>query len=97
MLRPADQPNPGAYVYIKERTKDGIIVEGCKVHISEASVADEVLVLPTRALRPEDKDYAVAFAVPGDWDGLKQVMTIHNSVPASITSAVSPRGARTPT
>jgi len=78
MLRPADQPNPGAYVYIKERTKDGIIVEGCKLHISEASVADEVLVVPTRALRAEDKDYAVAFAIPGDWDGLKQVVTVHN-------------------
>jgi len=78
MLRPAEQPNPGSYVHIKERLKDGIIVEGCKVHISEASVADEVLVLPTRALRTEDKDYAVAFAVPGDWDGLTQVMTLHN-------------------
>jgi aromatic ring hydroxylase len=78
MLRPADQPNPDVYVHIKERLKDGIVVEGCKVHISEASVADEVLVLPTRALRPQDKDYAVAFAVPGDWDGLKQVVTIHN-------------------
>ena len=78
LLRPADQPNPGSYVYIKERTKDGIIVEGCKLHISEASVADEVLVVPTRALRAEDKDYAVAFAIPGDWDGLKQVVTIHN-------------------
>jgi 4-hydroxybutyryl-CoA dehydratase/vinylacetyl-CoA-Delta-isomerase len=81
MLRPADQPNPGAYVRIKERLKDGIVVEGCKVHISEASVADEVLVLPTRALRPEDKDYAVGFAIPGDWDGLKQVVTIHNLRP----------------
>ena len=81
MLRPADQPNPGAYVRIKERLKDGIIVEGCKVHISEASVADEVLVVPTRALRVEDKDYAVAFAVPGDWDGLKQVATMHNLRP----------------
>ena len=78
MLRPADQPNPSAYVRIKEKTKDGIIVEGCKLHISEASVADEILVLPTRALRAEDKDYAVAFAVPGDWDGMKQVATIHN-------------------
>ena len=77
MLRPADQPDPGSYVYIKERLKDGIVVEGCKLHISEASVADEVLVVPTRALRPEDKDYAVAFAIPGDWDGLKQVATIH--------------------
>lgn len=81
MKRPADQPNPGAYVRIKERLKDGIVVEGCKLHISEASVADEVLVVPTRALRPEDKDYAVSFAVPGDWDGLKQVVTIHNLRP----------------
>ena len=81
MLRPAEQPNPDSYVRIKERLKDGIIVEGCKVHISEASVADEVLVVPTRALRAEDKDYAVAFAVPADWDGLTQVATIHNFRP----------------
>ncbi|MFH2119946.1 MAG: 4-hydroxyphenylacetate 3-hydroxylase N-terminal domain-containing protein [Pseudomonadota bacterium] len=81
LLRPADQPNPSAYVRIKERLKDGIVVEGCKVHISEASVADEVLVLPTRALRAVDKDYAVGFAIPGDWEGLKQVVTIHNLRP----------------
>jgi 4-hydroxybutyryl-CoA dehydratase / vinylacetyl-CoA-Delta-isomerase len=81
MLRPAEQPNPDAYVRIKERLSDGIVVSGCKVHISEASVADEVLVVPTRALRPEDKDYAVSFAIPGDWDGLKQVVTVHNFRP----------------
>jgi aromatic ring hydroxylase len=81
ILRPADQPNPDAYVRIKERLSDGIVVSGCKLHISEASVADEVLVVPTRALRPEDKDYAVAFAAPGDWEGMKQVVTIHNLRP----------------
>ncbi|HOJ52463.1 MAG TPA: 4-hydroxyphenylacetate 3-hydroxylase N-terminal domain-containing protein [Syntrophales bacterium] len=78
MLRPAEQPDPSVYVRIKERLKDGIVVEGCKLHISEASVADEILVVPTRALRPQDKDYAVSFAIPGDWDGLKQVVTIHS-------------------
>ncbi len=81
MLRPADQPKPDAYVRIKERLSDGIVVSGCKLHISVASVADEVLVVPTRSLRPEDKDYAVAFAIPGDWEGLKQVVTIHNLRP----------------
>jgi len=81
MLRPSQQPNPGAYLRIKERLKDGIVVEGCKVHISEASVADEVLVTPTRALLKDDKDWAVSFAVPGDWEGLKQVVTIHNLRP----------------
>jgi aromatic ring hydroxylase len=54
------------------------VVRGCKVHISEAAVADEILVTPTRALMAEDKDYAVSFAVPGDWDGVKQLLTIHN-------------------
>jgi aromatic ring hydroxylase len=78
MLRPADQPDPDQYVHIVERNKDGIVVRGCKVHISEAAVADEVLVVPTRQLRKEDADYAVAFAIPGDWDGLKQVVTVHN-------------------
>ncbi len=81
MLRPSEQPNPDAYVRIKERTKDGIVVEGCKLHISEASVADEILVFPTRALRKDDSDYAVAFGIPADWDGLKQVVTIHQLRP----------------
>ena len=78
MKRPADQIDPDMYVHVKERRNDGIIVSGCKVHISEASVSDEILVVPTRALRAEDKDYAVAFAVPGDYEGVKQVVTIHN-------------------
>ncbi|MFX0021880.1 MAG: 4-hydroxyphenylacetate 3-hydroxylase family protein [Candidatus Hermodarchaeota archaeon] len=76
--RPADQADPDMYVHVVEKKKDGIIVRGCKLHISEASVSDELLVIPTRALRPEDKDYAVAFAVPGDFEGVTQVVTIHN-------------------
>jgi aromatic ring hydroxylase len=76
--RPADQEDPDMYVRVVEKRDDGIIVRGCKLHISEASVSDEILVVPTRALRPEDKDYAVAFAVPADYEGVKQVVTIHN-------------------
>ena len=60
-------------------------------------MADEVLVVPTRALRAEDKDYAVAFAVPGDWDGLKQVVTIHNLRSESTSSAALCRARPTPT
>ncbi|MFO7795816.1 MAG: 4-hydroxyphenylacetate 3-hydroxylase family protein [Promethearchaeati archaeon] len=76
--RPAEQEDPDMYVRMVEEKDDGIIVRGCKVHISEASVSDEILVVPTRALRPEDKDYAVSFAVPADFEGVKQVVTIHN-------------------
>ena len=76
--RPAEQEDPDMYVHVVDRRDDGIVVSGCKLHISEASVSDEILVVPTRALRPEDKDYAVAFAIPGDYEGVKQIVTIHN-------------------
>lgn len=76
--RPAEQEDPDMYVHVVDRRDDGIVVSGCKLHISEASVSDEILVVPTRALRTEDKDYAVAFAIPGDYEGVKQIVTIHN-------------------
>ena len=30
----------------------------------------EVLVMPTIAMKPEDKDYAISFAVPTDTEGI---------------------------
>ncbi|MFK5954492.1 MAG: 4-hydroxyphenylacetate 3-hydroxylase N-terminal domain-containing protein [Desulfobacterium sp.] len=78
MLRPSEQPDPDSYLHVVERREDGIIVRGCKVHITFASVADEILVLPTRALGPDEGDYAVAFAVPADAEGVKQVINAHN-------------------
>ena len=78
MKRPHKQLDPDSYVHIVEKNKDGIVVRGAKVHISGAAIADEIMVLPTRALWKEDKDYAVSFAIPGDWDDLKHLVTIEN-------------------
>lgn len=78
MKRPSEQKDPDLYVRVVERKSDGIVVRGSKLHISEASVADEILVVPTRALLPEEKDWALAFAVPADWEGVKQVVSVHN-------------------
>jgi aromatic ring hydroxylase len=72
--RPSQQSDPDAYVRVVEKKSDGIIVRGCKVHISVAAQADEMLVVPTRTLLPEEKDWAVSFAVPGDWEGVKMVV-----------------------
>jgi aromatic ring hydroxylase len=66
--RPSEQPDPDAYVHVTEVRDDGIIVRGAKLSITMAAYADEIFVLPTRALREEDKDYAVAFAIPADWE-----------------------------
>jgi aromatic ring hydroxylase len=78
LKRPAAQTDPDMYVRVVEEKSDGIVVRGSKVHISGASVSDEILVVPTRALRPEEGPYAVAFAVPSDYDGVKQVVHFHN-------------------
>lgn len=78
MKRPRHHEGSDSYVHVVERKSDGIVVRGRKVHISEAAIADEILVVPTRALKEPDMDYAVSFAVPGDWDGVKQLVTIHN-------------------
>ncbi|MFO7930248.1 MAG: 4-hydroxyphenylacetate 3-hydroxylase family protein [Thermodesulfobacteriota bacterium] len=81
LKRPADQADPDMYLHVTEKKKDGIVVRGCKLHISEASIADEILVVPTRALGPNEKEYAVAFAVPADHEGLIQVVHPHNARP----------------
>jgi len=78
MKRPSQQKDPDMYVHVVEKKSDGIVVRGSKIHITDASVADEILVMPTRALLPEEKDWAVAFAIPADWEGMKQVVSVHN-------------------
>ncbi len=72
-LRPSEQADPDLYVHVVERTKAGITVRGAKAHTTGAPVAHEVIVIPTRALRAGDQDYAVAFAVPPDTLGLKMI------------------------
>jgi aromatic ring hydroxylase len=81
MKRPSEQEDLDLYLRVVERKSDGVVVRGCKIHNSEASVADEILVVPTRALKPEEKDWAIAFAIPSDWEGIKQVVSIHNLRP----------------
>jgi 4-hydroxybutyryl-CoA dehydratase/vinylacetyl-CoA-Delta-isomerase len=70
-LRPSkQQPHQDYYVRIVEERKDGIVVRGAKAHISEAPLANEIIVLPCRAMREDDKTYAVSFAVPANAKGL---------------------------
>jgi len=70
---PSQQENPDAYLRIVERRPDGIVVRGAKVHTSVSVNANEMIVLPTRAMGADDADYAVAFAVPLDTPGLTLV------------------------
>lgn len=68
--RPSQQADPDLYLRVVKRKPGGIVVRGAKVHQTGAVASHEILVMPTIALGPEDKDYAVCFAVPSDTDGI---------------------------
>ena len=76
--RPAEQRgNDMAYVHVVEERDDGIVVRGAKMHVTGAAVADELLVVPTRALREDEREFAVAFAVRPDTKGVHFVASWH--------------------
>jgi 4-hydroxybutyryl-CoA dehydratase/vinylacetyl-CoA-Delta-isomerase len=73
-LRPSQQkPHQDYYVRIAEEKKDGIIVRGAKTHISQAPLCNEILIVPCRAMREDDKAYALAFAVPANSEGITMI------------------------
>lgn len=71
--RPSEQHNPDVYVRVIERRKDGIVVRGAKAHTTASPFANELIVLPTRAMAESDADYAVSFALPLSAPGLKLI------------------------
>lgn len=73
-LSPSKQADPDLYLRVVERREDGVIVRGAKVHQTGICNSHEVLVMPTIALKPEDKDYAISFSVPTDSKGLFMVI-----------------------
>lgn len=74
--RPFEQSDPDLYLRVIEKKKDGIIVRGCKAHNSNAPFSDEIVVVPTRLMTDQDADWSVAFAIPADTPGVKQVVRI---------------------
>ena len=69
-LRPAQQADPDLFLRVVERRRDGIVIKGAKAHQTGMVNSHEVIVMPTMALKEEEKDYAVCCAVPTDSPGL---------------------------
>lgn len=70
-LSPSQQADPDLFLRVVERRKDGVVVTGAKAHQTGMINSHEVLVMPTIAMRPEDKDWAISFSVPTDAEGIK--------------------------
>lgn len=70
VARPAQQWDPDQYLHVVERRPDGVVVRGCKLHNTIAPYADEIIVTPTRMMGRNEGDYAIAFAIPADTEGV---------------------------
>ncbi|MCF8104284.1 MAG: 4-hydroxybutyryl-CoA dehydratase [Desulfohalobiaceae bacterium] len=71
---PHEQQDKDMYLHVVEKRDDGIVVRGAKAHQTGSLSSHEIIVLPTRALRQGDEEYAVAFAIPADSPGLIHVV-----------------------
>ncbi len=71
---PHAQEDPDLYLRVVERREDGIVVRGAKAHQTGILNSHEVIVMPTISMGPDDKDYAVSFAVPLDAKGLFMII-----------------------
>ena len=71
---PHEQSDPDLYLHVVERREDGIVVRGAKAHQTGALNSHEIIIMPTISMGPDDKDYAVSFAVPMDTPGIFMII-----------------------
>ncbi len=70
---PSEQKDADLFVHVVEQREDGIVVRGAKCHQTGSINSHWHLIMPTQAMRPEDKEYAVSFACPSDADGIYMI------------------------
>jgi 4-hydroxybutyryl-CoA dehydratase/vinylacetyl-CoA-Delta-isomerase len=68
---PLDQPD--MYLRVVRRSKDSIVVRGAKMHQTGVVNSHWIVAMPGRTLTADERDFAVAFAVPVDARGVTLV------------------------
>jgi len=68
--KPSEQADPDQFVHVVERRPDGVVIRGAKLHNTGGINSHEILVLPGTGLAAEEKDYAIACAVPAGAPGV---------------------------
>ncbi|MFB3813375.1 MAG: 4-hydroxyphenylacetate 3-hydroxylase family protein [Terriglobales bacterium] len=70
---PAQQSDPDLFTHVVGRNDKGIVIRGAKAHQTGAANSHEILIMPTQAMRPEEKDWALVCAVPLNAPGVLQI------------------------
>jgi aromatic ring hydroxylase len=93
-LGPHEQDDPDLYLHVVDEDVASITVRGAKVHTSFTANADELIVLPTRAMGPDARDYAVSFAIPIATPGLELYVSPYSSGDADRNAFEFPLSSR---
>lgn len=70
--RPVEQPD--AYLRVVDRTSEGVVIRGAKVHQTGAANSHHILVMPGQGLREGEEDFAIVCAMPVDAEGVSMVL-----------------------
>jgi 4-hydroxybutyryl-CoA dehydratase/vinylacetyl-CoA-Delta-isomerase len=68
---PGKQEDLDQYLHVVDQRGDGIVVRGAKLHIRGAALVHDLIVLPTKAMKHGEEEWAVAFAVPVSSPGIR--------------------------
>lgn len=68
--KPHQQSNADTYVHVVEERADGIVISGTKAIVTSAPYVHGFLVMPCRAMGPDDRKFAVCGVVPVDAAGV---------------------------
>jgi 4-hydroxybutyryl-CoA dehydratase/vinylacetyl-CoA-Delta-isomerase len=72
---PMRQDDPDAYVHVVDRTPQGVVLRGAKLHITGASLGHELMVIPTKSMKQGEEEFAIAAMVPVNAPGVKIINT----------------------
>lgn len=70
---PGQQTDPDMFVHMVEQNDKGIVIRGAKMHMTGMVNSFEMLIMPTTALKPDEKEFAVACAIPVDAPGVTHI------------------------
>ena len=62
--KPSEQDDPDAYVHVVDRSPDGVVIRGAKLHITGASFGHDLMTIPTKRMRSGEDEYSIAAMVP---------------------------------
>lgn len=92
---PHEQDDLDMFLRVVEERSDGIVVRGAKDHQTGAVNSHEVIVMPTLTMREADKDFAIAFAIPSDTEGLTYIIGRQSSDTRKLEEGTMDRGNQT--